>query len=101
MALFQAGWFVESIWTQTLVLHMLRTPRVPLLQSRAAWQVTMLTFLGVAVGTAIPFAPLGRWLEMGTLPVGFFPWLLAVLTGYLGLVSVVKLRFVRRHQAWL
>lgn len=101
VALFQAGWFVESIWTQTLVLHMLRTPRVPLLQSRAAWQVTMLTFLGVAVGTAIPFAPLGRWLEMGTLPVGFFPWLLAVLTGYLGLVSVVKLRFVRRHQAWL
>ncbi|SDF82871.1 Mg2+-importing ATPase [Desulfovibrio legallii] len=99
-ALFQAGWFVESIWTQSLVLHMLRTPRAPLLQSRAAWQVSLLTFLGVAVGTAIPFASLGRWLEMSPPPAAFFPWLLAVLVGYLGLVSVVKLRYVRR-QAWL
>ena len=42
-ALFQAGWFVESLWTQTMVIHMLRTPGIPLLHSRAAWQVTLLT----------------------------------------------------------
>ena len=100
-ALFQAGWFVESLWTQTMVIHMLRTPGVPLLHSRAAWQVTLLTGLGVAVGTAIPFTRLGQGLDMGALPAAYFPWLAAVLVGYLALATLVKRAFMRRYGTWL
>ena len=100
-ALFQAGWFVESLWTQTMVIHMLRTPGVPLLHSRAAWQVTLLTSLGVAVGTAIPFTALGQGLDMGALPASYFPWLAAVLAGYLALATLVKGAFMRRYNTWL
>ena len=100
-ALFQAGWFVESLWTQTMVIHMLRTPGVPLLHSRAAWQVTLLTGLGVAVGTAIPFTQLGQGLDMGALPAAYFPWLAAVLVGYLTLATLVKRVFMRRYGTWL
>jgi len=100
-ALFQAGWFVESLWTQTMVIHMLRTPGIPLLQSRAAWQVTLLTGLGVAVGTAIPFTRLGQGLDMGALPAAYFPWLAAVLAGYLALATLVKRLFMRRYNTWL
>ena len=100
-ALFQAGWFVESLWTQTMVIHMLRTPGIPLLHSRAAWQVTLLTGLGVAVGTAIPFTALGQGLDMGALPASYFPWLAAVLAGYLTLATLVKGAFMRRYNTWL
>ncbi|MGV7003835.1 magnesium-translocating P-type ATPase [Desulfovibrio sp. QI0442] len=100
-ALFQAGWFVESLWTQTMVIHMLRTPGIPLLHSRAAWQVTLLTGLGVAVGTAIPFTVLGQGLDMGALPAIYFPWLAAVLVGYLALATLVKQAFMRRYNTWL
>lgn len=100
-ALFQAGWFVESLWTQTMVIHMLRTPGIPLLHSRAAWQVTLLTGLGVAAGTIIPFTALGQGLDMGALPAAYFPWLAVVLAGYLALATLVKQAFMRRYGAWL
>ncbi|MDR0783131.1 MAG: magnesium-translocating P-type ATPase, partial [Propionibacteriaceae bacterium] len=57
MALFHAGWFVESLWSQTLVIHMLRTKKIPFLQSRPSWQVVVLTTMGIAFGTALPFLP--------------------------------------------
>ena len=68
VGLFQAGWFVESLWTQTLVLHMLRTPKVPFLRSRASWQVTGWTSLGILAGTCIPFTTVGGALDMMPLP---------------------------------
>ena len=100
-ALFQAGWFVESLWTQTMVIHMLRTPGVPVLHSRAAWQVTLLTSLSVAVGTVIPFTALGQGLDMNALPWAYFPWLAAVIAGYLTLATLVKQTFMRRYGTWL
>lgn len=72
-ALFQAGWFVESLWSQTLIIHMIRTPKIPFIQSRAAWQLTALTSLGIAAGTVLPFTRLATpwiWLlcRRNTLP---------------------------------
>ena len=97
MSLFQAGWFVESLWTQTLVLHMLRTPKVPFLRSRASWQVTGLTSLGILAGTCIPFTPVGEALDMMPLPGAFFPWLFATLAAYMLLTTTLKGIFIKKY----
>jgi Mg2+-importing ATPase len=102
-ALFQSGWFVESLWSQTLVIHMLRTPRLPFIKSRASWQVTLLTTLGIAVGTALPFVSrlltggIEHGLKFETLPLVFFPALMAILLCYMLLTTAVKSLFVRRY----
>lgn len=96
-ALFQAGWFVESLWSQTLVIHMIRTSKLPFIQSRAAWQLTLLTSLGIAAGTLIPFTFLGRGLDMGVLPAAYFPWLAGLILGYMLLTTVVKHAYMRRY----
>ena len=69
IALFQAGWFVESMWSQTLVIHMIRTPKLPFIQSRASAPVMLLTMTGIALLTLIPFSPLGPTLGLGALPI--------------------------------
>jgi len=97
IALFQTGWFVESLWSQTLVIHMIRTPKIPFIQSRASWQTTLLTTLGIAVGTAIPYTMLGGALEMWPLPTVFFPILIATILGYMLLVTLLKKLFVRKY----
>lgn len=64
IGMFQAGWFVESMWSQTLVIHMIRTPKLPFIQSRASAPVTLLTMTGIAVLTVIPFTPLALHLVL-------------------------------------
>jgi len=76
------GWFVEILLTQTLVIHVIRTNKIPFLQSRASWPVMAMSLLVVAVGIALPFSPLGRYLGFTPLP-GLY-WLLApTLLAYL------------------
>jgi Mg2+-importing ATPase len=97
-ALFHAGWFVLSLWTQTLVIHMIRTPKVPFIQSRASWQVTGLTTLGIAVGTSLPFIPFtSEALKMQPLPGGYFIILIATVLCYMALVTLMKKLFVRKY----
>ncbi|MDR0293017.1 MAG: magnesium-translocating P-type ATPase [Oscillospiraceae bacterium] len=97
-ALFHGGWFVESLWSQTLVIHMIRSPKLPFIQSRASWQVTGLTTLGIAAGTAIPFIPfLGGALGMHRLPVQFFYYLVLTVLCYMIFTTLVKKMFVRRY----
>ena len=69
IAVFQAGWFVESMWSQSLVIHMIRTPKIPFIQSRASAPLTLLSFAGIAVLTAIPFTPFGQ--SIGLAPVSY------------------------------
>jgi Mg2+-importing ATPase len=97
IALFQAGWFVESMWTQTLVIHMIRTPKIPFIQSRASAPLTLLTFTGIAVLTAIPFTPFGQTIGLAPLPSAFFPWLLLTVFLYMALVTVFKKIFIRKY----
>ncbi|MDR1413068.1 MAG: magnesium-translocating P-type ATPase [Actinomycetes bacterium] len=95
-ALFHGAWFIESLWTQMLVLHNLRSPKLPLVGSHASWQVTTLTLAGIAVGTAIPFTPLGRVLGFVAPPGLFFGWLAFVCLAYMVLVTIAKRAYVRR-----
>jgi len=97
IALFQAGWFVESMWTQSLVLHMLRTPKLPLLESKAAAAVNVFTFTGSAVVTVIPFTAFGRAIGLAPLPGSYFLFLLFAAAGYMALVTAAKRGYIRRY----
>ena len=97
VALFQAGWFVESMWSQTLVIHMIRTPKLPFLQSRASWPLTMLTCTGIGVLTAIPFTPLGRLLGFAALPASYFAYLIPCILLYMILATSLKKAYVRHY----
>jgi Mg2+-importing ATPase len=94
--LFQTGWFVEGLLSQTLIVHMIRTRQVPFVGSRAAWPLTLGTLAVMVAGVAIPFSPLGRQLGMARLPPSFFGWLAATLVSYFLVTQVVKGWFARR-----
>ncbi|WP_088225403.1 magnesium-translocating P-type ATPase [Desulfosporosinus sp. FKB] len=97
MTLFNTGWFVESLWSQTLVIHMIRTKKVPFIQSRASKPVLLLTSLAIAVGTIIPFTPIGGYLKMSPLPLIYFPWLIATIVAYMALAQTIKTLFVKKY----
>jgi Mg2+-importing ATPase len=94
--LFQTGWFVEGLLSQTLIVHIIRTRRVPFLQSRASGALLATTGLVVAAGVAIPFTALGASLGMQPLPARYFPWLVLILTGYGVLGQLMKRWYDRR-----
>lgn len=96
IAMFHAGWFIESLWTQTFVIHTLRTPKLPFIQSRASFIVTTITLLGIAVGTVIPATSLGESLGFMPLPTIFYFWLVATVVAYLLLVTMMKRLYIKR-----
>ncbi len=96
-ALFHAGWFIESMWTQMLIVHMLRTPKLPFVHSRAALPVTALSLAGIALSTAIPYTPLGALLELAPPPAAFFALLAGVVAAYIALATLLKALYVRRY----
>jgi Mg2+-importing ATPase len=97
IGLFQAGWFVESMWSQTLVIHLIRTPKIPFIQSRASLPVTALTFAGIAVLTVIPFTGFGKSIGLEALPAVYFAWLALTIVLYMALVTLLKKIFIRRY----
>ena len=97
MGLFHAGWFVESLWSQTLVIHMIRTPDIPFIQSRASWQLTTLTTIGIAVGTIIPYTAFGKALDMVAMPAIYFPCLIVIIILYMILATILKKAFIKRY----
>ncbi|MCC8059019.1 magnesium-translocating P-type ATPase [Cloacibacillus sp.] len=96
-ALFQTGWFLESMWTQVLILHMLRTKKIPFLQSRASGPVLLITLLGIVVFTGLTMTPLAHPLGLTRLPLEYFGFLLPVVLLYMLLVSFIKRLYIRRH----
>ena len=97
VALFQAGWFVESMWSQTLVIHMIRTPKIPFVQSRASLPVVALTFTGISVLTIIPFSSFGKMLGLAALPPVYFAWLALTIVLYMALATLLKKAYVKRY----
>ena len=95
-ALFQSGWFVVGLLTQTLIVHMIRTPRIPFIESRAAWPLLGMTLLIMAVGVFLPMGPLADYFKLQALPWPYFVWLLGILLGYAFLTSVMKRYYIRR-----
>jgi len=94
--LFQSAWFVESLLTQTLVIHVIRTNKVPFLESRASTFLARTSLAIMGIGIALPFTTLGAQLGFGALPLAFWPYLLAMLLAYLGLAQAVKRWLLRR-----
>ncbi|MHC6200384.1 magnesium-translocating P-type ATPase [Elizabethkingia miricola] len=100
-SLFQTGWFVEGLLSQTLIVHIIRTKKIPFIQSWAAAPVVALTSLIMLIGLSIPFTPIAGYLKMQPLPLSYFPYLLGILTGYCILTQLVKQWFIKKFQQWL
>lgn len=95
--LFQSGWFVEGLLSQTLIVHMIRTRKIPFIQSRASWPLCLMTLAVVVVGIGLTFSPLTGLLQLQALPLSYFPWLIIILTGYMVMTQLVKGWFVRKY----
>ncbi len=100
-ALFQTGWFVESIFTQSLVLHMLRGKRFPSARSHASLPVCLFTFGGIALLVAIPYTPVGAAFGLIPLPAMYFAFLAAIVVGYVALTTLAKRLYVRKFGSLL
>jgi Mg2+-importing ATPase len=96
-SLFQTGWFVESLVTQALVIHVIRTNKLPFVQSRASRPVIAVGLLVIAVGIGLPFSPVGRYLGFSPLPLLYWPILIATLVAYLVVTQTVKTWLLRRR----
>jgi len=94
--LFQSGWFVVGLLTQTLVVHMVRTPKLPFVQSRAAAPLMAMTLAIMALGLWLPLGPLAGYFKLQALPMAYYGWLLAILIGYCVLTTLMKRLYIRR-----
>ena len=94
--LFHTGWFVESLLTQTLIVHIIRTQRIPFFQSRASKTMTFTTLSVMAIGIYLPFSPLANFIGLVPLPAVFFLWMAGFLVVYSVLTHTVKMWFARR-----
>ncbi|MGW8258032.1 MAG: HAD-IC family P-type ATPase, partial [Thermoguttaceae bacterium] len=95
-SLFQTGWFVESLLTQTLIIHIIRTNRIPFLQSRASWPVITATLMVMIVGMWLPYSPIGGWLKFTPLPGLYWPLLGLTLCCYVLVTQFVKMWLIRK-----
>ena len=100
-SLFQSGWFIEGLLSQTLIVHMIRTRKIPFIQSRATWPVIGMTTLVMVIGIVIPFTSFGASIGLQALPLSYFPWLMGILLSYCVLTQLIKNWYVRRFSSWL
>ena len=100
-SLFQSGWFIEGLLSQTLIVHMIRTKKIPFIQSWATAPVLALTTAIMAIGVFLPFSGFAGALQMVPLPMSYFPWLIGILLTYCMLTQAVKVWFIRKFQRWL
>lgn len=97
--LFQSGWFVVGLLTQTLVVHMIRTPKLPFVQSRSSPALVVMTVAIMAAGIFLPMGPLAEYFKLLPLPLAYFPWLVGILVTYCALTTWMK-RYYVRHFGW-
>jgi len=94
-ALFQTGWFVVGLTTQTLIIHMIRTEKIPFIQSRAAFALIIMTVFIIILGVIIPFTSIGHSLGMVDLPYAYFAWWAVILAAYALLTQLLKTVYIR------
>lgn len=100
-SLFQSGWFIESMLSQILVIHIIRTTKVPLIQSRASAPVAALGLLVASIALTLPFSTFAPTLRLSPVPAEFFPFLLVALIAYVILAQAVKKLYIRRYGDWI
>jgi Mg2+-importing ATPase len=96
-ALFHTGWFVESLFTQTLIIHVIRTNRIPFIQSRASKALLVTSLMIIAIGAYLPYSPLAGALGLTALPPLYWLLLAGMLPCYVVLTQVVKTWFYHRY----
>jgi Mg2+-importing ATPase len=94
--LFQTGWFVESLLTQTLIIHVIRTNKIPFIQSRASWPLIVTSAIVMAVGIWLPFSPIAEFLGFVPLPGLYWPIVITILFAYIVLTQLVKTWLIRK-----
>lgn len=99
--LFQTGWFIESMWTQTLVIHMIRTKKIPFIESRASKSVTILTSLAVLIATILPYTPINKYLNLTSLPYYYFIFLFLIIGLYMLFIILIKKIYVKKYKELL
>ena len=99
--LFQTGWFIESMWSQTMVIHMLRTAKVPFVQSRPAWLVILMTLVAAFFVTSLPYGPLVNILRLAPLGLPYFLFLICIIFLYMFSVTVIKKFYIKKYKEWL
>ncbi len=100
-AFFQSGWFIEGLLSQTLIVHMIRTRKIPFIQSTASLPVVLMTALIICLGMCVPFTGFGHSIGMVNLPWYVIPWIWAVLLGYCVLTQCLKICYIRVFRRWL
>ena len=98
-SLFHTGWFVESLLSQTLIVHIIRTNRIPFFQSRASAALTLTTLAVMATAAFLPYSPLAGYFGLTPLPGSFWLWMAATLVTYSVLTHFVKMQFIKRYGA--
>lgn len=98
---FQTGWFIESMWSQTMVIHMLRSPKLPFIQSRPAFSVVVTTLVAAFFVTSLPYSPLASILKLSQLNGLYFVLLFAIIVFYMLSVTVVKRIYIKKYKEWL
>ena len=97
VAIFQTGWFLESMWTQVLILHLLRTKKVAFLQSRASCPVSFITLAGIVVFTLLTVTPFAAVLGLTRLPLRYFGFLLLTVSLYMLSTTIAKRLYQKRY----
>lgn len=97
ISIFQTGWFLESMWTQVLILHLLRTKDIPLVKDRPSVPVMWVTALGILLLTIMTWTPIAHWLGLCMLPPIYFVFLVFVVLVYLLLMTLAKKRYLKRY----
>lgn len=95
--LFQSGWFIVGILTQTLIVHMIRTAKLPFIESRAAPSLMVMSGIIIAVGIFLPMGPFAHYFKLQALPPLYFMFLPVVLLAYMGLTQLMKGIYCRRY----
>ena len=98
---FQTGWFIESMWSQTMVIHMLRSPKLPFIQSRPAFSVVVTTLAAAFFVTSLPYSPLASILKLSQLNGLYFVLLFVIIVLYMLSVTVVKRIYIKKYKEWL
>ncbi|MCY7232873.1 magnesium-translocating P-type ATPase [Streptococcus anginosus] len=101
ITIFQTGWFIESMWTQTMVIYMLRSPKLPFIQSRPALSVVMTTLAAVFFVTLLPYGPFSALLKVAPLNGTYFLFLILVMILYMASVTFVKHLYIKKYHEWL
>lgn len=100
-ALFQSGWFIEGLLSQTLIVHMIRTQKIPFFNSCASLPLLLMTGAIMALGIFIPYSFIGKSIGLVPLPLDYFFWLVGIILSYCLLTQVIKGWFIKKFHYWL